>query len=789
MTKRSSLTLSQRLMIFIGIAVIAVTSLSTAWNYQNSREHIREEARLRAADTVNKTLNQLIVMVGGVQKSTNFLASVVQNFTGTEKELQNLLKNTISTNKNIYGGTIALAIKSTENEKGFAPYYFRPEGKLQYVDLADERYHYYQQDWFTKAVESMQPAWSEPYFDDGGGNIRMITYAVPVYRLNADNKKTIYAVVTGDVSLHRIHKLVQTIQLGDSGYAMLFSKKGLLLSHPNKSLKMTNFLDLVNQQDNKQQWMAIKKAMFSGKRDKRDLPCLENKNQHCFFAYGSLDITGWPLAVSFPEKEMFAELDQYTTRFSIVSAAVILFLLIIIGMITSRLTQPLSSLSKASYLIGQGDFDVALPYAKQQDEVGKLVSAFKKMQAALKDYIDQLEVETARTSRLEGELSAAHQIQMSMLPGNGEIYENHPNHQLWAKLIPAKSVGGDLYQFSIEDNNKLIFVVADVSDKGVAAALFMARTTSLFKQQLHAKLSADQLLFSMNNELIEGNDACMFVTLFYAELNLATGAMVYVSAGHHSPLLIRGENVIALPQEGGPALGLLDDGEYPLNHAQLEADDKLFIYTDGVDEAFNTQHEQFGLTRLTALLQQQKNEAIDVIGKQCFTGIDNFAINTEQSDDITVMLVHFNPSFNFLMDHKNIQHTQSYALSCDVKQLDTVFSHLNEFASKHQLSDACLQNMKLIGEEILVNAISYSGMQTIQTLYFVLGLDQQGLLMEFIDPGKAYNPLTDAPAPPDEDDEIQIGGLGIHFVKSLSLEQKYQYKGQCNHLCVLLPLN
>lgn len=787
-------SLSFRLIIFIGFSVLLVTTITTFYTYQISSKHIIEETRLRATETVNKTVNLFLQKLNGVQKSTDLLASVVGGFEGEEEGLRELLKNTVSTNSSIFGGTIALA-KDWSQGNGFAPYYYGNNEKLVYADLTQGKYNYTQQAWFKGAEIAEKPLWSEPYFDEDGGQILMTTYSVPVYRsqmIDGLVQKSLYAVVTGDVSLNLIQEMLQSIKLGDTGHVLLLGKRGQLLSYPDESSIMKPLLGLLPTQTSDSRWFQAIDDMLAGGHGIRLLPCLDGDDRYdsedmCFLAYDPLPFTHWPLAVIIPEDEVLAELHAFTLQFTVISIVVLLLLLFLIGVITSKLTRPLFDLVEASSRFGQGKFDVILPEIKRNDEVGKLVKAFTKMQQELKRYIKQLETETANRHRLEGELSAAHQIQMSMLPGNGKIHFCHPLFNLWAGLIPAKSVGGDLYQFHLQQGSKLVFIVGDVSDKGVAAALFMARTVSLLKQQFNSDQGPDLIMYHINNALEENNDACMFVTLFYAELDLITGTLVYASAGHHSPMVMRSGLVEELEQQGAAALGLMDDVNYPLNHTQLQRGDKLFLYTDGVDEAFNDQQEMYGHERLNTFLEKSQFETVDIIGSECFTGVQQFAGDFEQSDDITVMVLDFQPDFTFLIEKDRVSTAEIFSLSPELAEIEHVFANIVDFSQKKQLSEECIGVVKLVAEEILVNAIQYGCAKSNEDLYYVLCDTESGILMEFIDAGVVYNPLVEAPAPQAEvEDDIQIGGLGVYFVKTMTTQQMYQRKGHYNHLCVYL---
>ncbi len=787
------LSLAHRLTLFIGIIVTVVSITSTAYNYFQSRSYIREKTTLETTATVNKTRADLVNTLSGIEASTALLASVIERFEGNQHQLRELLKATILSNKNIYGSSVAFVTKANANTMGFAPYYYRDKTNddLIYENLAKKTYNYQMEDWFLSAVTSGKANWSEPYFDQGGGNVLMTTYSMPVFKINDVGEKSLYAVVTSDISLNLINQQLQKIQLGDTGHAILISHKGLLLSYPETSLIMQSFINLLGDKSSDKRWQEVITAINNSASLLTKLPCIDqtHSNDLCMFGIDQLQKTGWSIAAIFPEDEMYRELHDYTVQFSFFTIAGILSLLIAIHITTRKLTHPLKTLSSASISVGSGNFDATLPKIYRYDEVGQLITAFKKMQSALKSYITRLESETASRSRLEGELSAAHQIQMAMLPGNGLIFEEKHPYKLWAKLVPAKSVGGDLYQFNYVTNEKLVFIVADVSDKGVAAALFMARTTSLLKQQFHSDKGPQEKIADINNILTENNEACMFVTLFYAELDLTTGHMIYLSAGHHSPILIRQEHVCEIPQKSGPALGLIEQAEYPLNNYQLFDDDKLFIYTDGVDEAFNEQGEMFGLQRLLTLLEENKHAEVDLIGKTCFDAITEFSSAAEQSDDITVMTLHAKIKFKFLLPI-SCHHIEEIHMPIEREAVHHMFEKLSSFAKKHAISDENLGLIQLIAEEILTNIIQYSCTSNEQDIYCVLGLGQDGLVMEFIDSGFEYNPILEAPTPPSEsDEEIQIGGLGVHFVKTLSAQQAYQRKGRHNHLCVLCNLN
>lgn len=773
-----------RLMLAVGFTVAIGVILITAYNYQVAREYIISETRLKAVNEVSLSLNELLAELTAVQKSTELLAKVVEDFNGDEKQLRQLLKNAISTNASLFGGAIAINPDIAMHRQGFAPYYYHQTQMVKYVDLAQKNYAYAEQPWYEEAATKQQSVWSEPYFDAGASNIHMVTYAVPVYR-EIDGKKQLFAVVSGDVSLQLINNIIQRLELGKTGYAFLLDETGRILSEPNDARLLQPFSMLLSDHNAAPIWQQLLKDMISGKEGLTQAPCIRTDDE-CIVAYVPLQITGWPIGLLYPESELLQQLHDYTLQFSLMSATALLTLLLVIGFVARQVTYPLTELSDAASKIGRGQFNRRLPRIRRRDEVGTLIRAFGNMQKQLQAYVHQLETETASRNRLEGELGAASKIQMDMLYGQGLAQVHNPAFALWAHLIPAKSVGGDFYDYSIRDN-QLIFVVGDVSDKGVGAALFMAKSISLFRQQVSANTPIDQMISELNDGLLAHNDACMFVTLVCGKLDLSTGELAYVCAGHQAPLLIRENKAGLMDTQRQSALGLLDDVQYPVNRLQLQAGDKLFLFTDGIDEAFNQQHQMYGVDRLQNLLAGCASESVTTIGEACFHAVSDFSAADEQSDDMTVMVIEYQPQIHFLIDQPFNQHAvRSFVLPNRLPAIQSAFSHLQTFCTDYHLGASALGDLKLLTEEILNNAISYGQMMVDDFIVWQLVQIDDGVMMEFIDVGVAFNPLIDTPSPElfDEPDDLPIGGLGVHLIKSTSEQQVYQRKGRCNHFCI-----
>jgi sigma-B regulation protein RsbU (phosphoserine phosphatase) len=229
---------------------------------------------------------------------------------------------------------------------------------------------------------------------------------------------------------------------------------------------------------------------------------------------------------------------------------------------------------------------------------------------------------------------------MSMVPGGGSVSVREHGYQLYAALRPARSVGGDLYYFQ-QSADRLHFIIGDVSDKGVPAALFMAKTVTLYTGALGEGLTPGEILAHMNQALSQNNDACMFVTALCGTLDLDSGRLVMANAGHMHPIRKTDAASGELPVDGGIALGLMEDAVYPDIEIELERRTSLLMYTDGISEAFNRQKEAYEEQRLLDLVAEAKDLSAEALGTASLADVENFVGNAVQSDDITLLIIHY----------------------------------------------------------------------------------------------------------------------------------------------------
>ncbi|MCX5785527.1 MAG: SpoIIE family protein phosphatase [Elusimicrobia bacterium] len=319
----------------------------------------------------------------------------------------------------------------------------------------------------------------------------------------------------------------------------------------------------------------------------------------------------------------------------------LLIMVIVIDRVTAAMMKPLLALHDGVEKVAKGDLSFHQAEASG-DEVGDLARAFNKMTDDLKVYIKNLQETTAAKERIESELSIAKGIQAGMLPRLFPPFPERKEFDLHASMEPAKEVGGDFFDFFFVTENKLCIIIADVSGKGVPAALYMVITKTLLKTEGLRGLPPCKILAAVNAILFPDNDACMFATVFCAVLDTETGEMEFANAGHNPPLLCAGPGRFEfLTMESGMVLGVAESFPYNSGKIRLSEGDTMFLYTDGVTEAMNPENALFSEKKLQAVLNTLKNESAENILRRIRVEIAAFAAGTPQSDDITMIVLKY----------------------------------------------------------------------------------------------------------------------------------------------------
>ena len=374
-------------------------------------------------------------------------------------------------------------------------------------------------------------------------------------------------------------------------------------------------------------------SMLKGEQEvvDRELDMKDLKGTPYYINAKQLGQTGWTLVV-------FQHRDLVFT-WGIILALIIIICMGIGGLVIfffttcsiRRATKPLGFLSESAQEVAKGNFDAPLPTFKHNDEVAQLRDSFGTMQQSLKEYLEEQKALSAAKAAMMSELNVAHTIQMSMIPKTFPAFPDRKDIELYASLTPAKAVGGDLYDFFIRDDS-LYFCIGDVSGKGVPASLVMAVSRTLFRNIAAHTDKPSHIVETMNVNICDGNDNCMFVTLFVGVLDLLTGRLRYCNAGHESPYI----QDALLPCDSNLPIGVMSDLKYSEQEIDLVPEMTLFLYTDGLTEAENAERELFGKQRIDNVITTFSGTPQQLV-ETMTEAVHQFVGDTEQSDDLTML--------------------------------------------------------------------------------------------------------------------------------------------------------
>ena len=311
-------------------------------------------------------------------------------------------------------------------------------------------------------------------------------------------------------------------------------------------------------------------------------------------------------------------------------------------LLARRMSRPIRELTARAQAIGKGNLDEKIA-VRSRDEIGELAGVLNRMSTDLKAYIDNLRKTTAAKERMEGELNAAHNIQQSLLPHTFPPFPQVREVDIYAAMVPAREVGGDFYDFFFVGQDRLAFLIGDVSGKGVPAALFMAIAATLMRSFALSRLPPAEIMARTSEELALENDSRMFVTAIYGEYDLRSGRLELVSAGHNRPVMIRGgaPEYLALPPN--IPLGTGFRRAYAVQALEILPGDTLFLYTDGVPEALDARDDFYGEKRLLSVLASGgKSNSPKGLCEAIESDLQRFSGGVEAADDLTLLALKIN---------------------------------------------------------------------------------------------------------------------------------------------------
>ena len=701
------------------VAVAALTLEATSLiQYYYSVKALHEEASKRAETQLESTRNRIMDVIDQAESAVRNSVWIAQWCLDFPDSLPRVCTRIVEENPVVLGSTIALVPGYNPILPLYAPYVYKQGDSLSFQSLATTEYDYPAQEWFLKPIELDREYWSEPYIDTGGGEVLMTTFSQPI----KDLKGNMAAILTADISLDWLTDLLENSQVYPNARNLMFSRSGaFMVSKDRELILQQTVMEVVEHIRDNDDFKELKNAMLAGESGNRTLR-YQGKDSHVYFA--PVERTGWSMCIVIPEDDIYGDIRRNIFFVKILQ---------LLGLVMLAL----------------------------------ILRSFVKNQFKYKD-LDK------KREQMEGELRIASDIQMSMVPKALPSSNARTDLDMAATIVPAKEVGGDLYDYFIRDD-KLFFCVGDVSGKGIPAALVMAVTRTTFRNLSAHEDSPGSIVRRMNDNLSAMNENNMFVTFFCGVLDLESGHLSYCNAGHNPPLILT-DAIRELPVVPNLPLGVIEGMDYVGQEADLHFDDAVFLYTDGLTEAENEGHEQFGMERTEVALHGRKSskDHLENIKKQ----VSLFVGNAPQSDDLTMLFIHYLG--------KGKPEVRHLTLRNDIRQITLLPGFLEDVTRGMNLAPGVLAQLNLALEEAVANVISYAYPEgTEGTVDIDARLQGNDLSLVISDSGSAFDPTArEAVDISAGVDERPIGGLGIHLIREIMDQVSYERRDGKNILTI-----
>ena len=553
----------------------------SAIQYYFSRNGIREEVSKRATSELEVRSLKIEQMVARVETAIGNLHWTLEQSIVHQDSIYPVLHRLMMLNPDLVGCAIAFPpnyFKGTEY--WYEPYVFRNGDVLEDKQIGSANHDYFNTHWYTDAMASDHGLWTEPYIDSIGSEGMVCSYVVPL----CDASGRTVAVFAADVLLDWLGDICEQEA---SVYTYLFSDAGRLMVCPDSSMVMRYTMEEVASLYNDTLAAHLHRAVL---QDLQGAAVVDYNGEKSHIYYSPVGgHTGWSMLLLFPDKEIYKGL-HHVSRILIIS---MLLGLILLGFIMWRSFRSMRNLGEVR----------------------------------------------AEKERIGSELLIAHNIQMGMLPKTFPPSPDCKEVTIYGSLEPAKEVGGDLYDFHVQ-NDHLLFCVGDVSGKGVPASLMMAVTRSLFRTVSYQTQQPDEIMKRINDSLSEMNENLLFVTFFVGILDLKTGHLSYSNAGHCAPVII-GSSLSTLKMDTNIPLGVMSGWDYTKQECHIDPGSIIFLYTDGLNEAQDAVYNQFGEERMMAELEKMGSATPRQLIDHMSAEIHRFENGTEQSDDLTMLAIKY----------------------------------------------------------------------------------------------------------------------------------------------------
>ena len=560
----------------------------------------------------------------------------------------------------LLGNMLDVFVPITENYDNIATIYLGTrDGLMVSYDIYSDSavgifYEFRQSDWYLNGKEGKKGSYTSAYQDSYGRGLT-ITCSAPFY----DDSGEFMGCVAMDILMNDLNESMVSDGVLDPKKAVLIDNNGKYIAGKNidpTSEKPGN----ISEGKVNPELAPVADYILS---HKEGIVTSGKDSDAMYVSFGTIDSTDWRICIISPVSDVIRpameiqeNIDRNTDEIvakivkiilNVIQSCLVLSALILImvslfaGKVSKKISDPIKQLETDVRQISGGNLDIRTT-VDTNDEIGSLAKSFNFMTDSLQKYIIDLKEATAKEERIASELNVATRIQADMLPCRFPAFPDRDEFDLFASMTPAKEVGGDFYDFFMLDDDHLAIVMADVSGKGVPAALFMVISKTLIKDQAQMCMSPKTILEEVNNKLIDSNAEGMFVTVWLGILEISTGKITAANAGHEYPAIRgAGEEYELLKDKHGMIVGAMEGVRYTEYELQLEKGGCLFLYTDGVPEATNADNKLFGTDRMIEALNVEPLAQPEKLLRNVKDSVDEFVGPAPQFDDLTMLCLEY----------------------------------------------------------------------------------------------------------------------------------------------------
>lgn len=632
-------SIAYRLSIYISIAVITVflIFILIAYFFNNSilRSNIENKAIGLGYQSMIMGERQLV----STKEITHNIADIVMYF-AQHNDAEILISKLMT--KYHFLNAIHVNIDSVVPDVEYHNYYcYRDKDSLLFWRGNELIFHCgMEKNIFTKVMNEKNPLWTEE-FTCRKNNQLVVSYYVPIVVQNDNGTSMKIGSVICELTLFELANTINSIKIGENGYAFLVNKEGTYLTHPDKELIFKKNLFNISVHEYQVNQNRIKNLLDNGLSGSTIAYSEYLNYEKCWIHYTPMKETDWTLIFVVPYNELFVPLYLVILRMLFFAVLGILVIFFIVTYISNKLIQPLSTVTSqlrkfSSSAVGSSD-------SNTKNEV-ELVSSSLEF---LKDWYEKFKIDQTHEEKLNSQrkqdLMEASEIQMSLINSDFSIVKNNKDFDLFAVYHPARIVSGDLYDFILLDKENLYFTIGDVSGKGLSAAFFMSVAQTLLKNNAKYR-TPGKIIAQTNNELYTNNQHQFFLTCFTGVLNLKTGNLKYCNAAHTASLVLsKTGDLNELNHSHGMPLGLYRNRIYPESETRLKPGDAIILYSDGVTEMQDKEKHHYGSERFYGVLRKSAGSGPENTIRNIENDLKIFRGTASQSDDVTMMIIKFKP--------------------------------------------------------------------------------------------------------------------------------------------------